>query len=114
MRYFLADNVNHGFTISHLTLRLLLSIPFLSSGVERNPTEDIIVELAKHNDLVDLPEAWSMETFVLEVSVSSVQSFHRELKSQQTDADCILIHLGVDMMTDQPTVKLEQCESFRY
>ena len=82
--------------------------------MERNPTEDIVVELEKHNDLVEIPEGWSMETYVLEVSVASVQSFHRELKSQQTaDADCILIHLGVDMMTDQPAVKLEQCTSFR-
>ena len=80
-------------------------------GVERNPTEDIIIELSKHNDLVDLPESWSMETHVLEVSVASVQSFHRELISQQNHSDCILIHLGVDMMTDQPTVKLEKCKS---
>ena len=80
--------------------------------MERNPTEDIIVELTKHQDLVDLPESWSMETHVLEVSVSSVQSFHRELKSQQNDADCLIIHLGVDMMTDQPAVKLEKCTTF--
>ena len=78
--------------------------------MERNPTEDIILELAKHNDLVDLPESWSMETHVLEVSIASVQSFHSKLKSQlHDDTDCILIHLGVDMGSDQPTVKLEKC-----
>ncbi len=86
--------------------RIILTGFYVFEGVDRNPTEDAVRDISLKGLL--LPDSWSLETHVLDVSVEAVSAFCRSLASQDLNGS-ILLHLGVDCRTDQPAVKLEKC-----
>ena len=91
--------------------RVILTGFSVFEGVDRNPTEDVVKDITLKGNLM-VPDCWTLETHVLDVSVEAVSAFTQSLISQDLNG-CILLHLGVDCRTDQPAVKLEKCKENR-